>query len=127
MSAMGYERGDMGHMGYYRQQYGNANTMEAQADLLARAAVYDSRDEFKFGMMPPRMGSMPAFAVPNGLGNTMSFEDATLTNRISPLVEEILAPPDTRPSPSSQPEGGRLAQQAFQNYEQDSQASYAVR
>jgi hypothetical protein len=124
---MGYDRKNMGDMGYYSQQSGNANSMEGQADLLARAAVFDPRDEFKFGMMPPRMGSMPALPTPQGLGNTMAFEDATLTSRLPPIVEEILAPPDTRPSPSSQPEGGRLAQQAFQNYIQDSEAPYAVR
>lgn len=98
-----------------------------QADLLARDAILDPRDDFKFGMMPPRMSSMPALAAPNGLGNVMAFEDAPLTSRISPLVERILNPPNTRPIPSSQPEGGRLAMQAFQNYQQDIEAPYAVR
>ena len=98
-----------------------------QADLLARAALLDPRDEFKFGSMPPRMGSAPALAVPNGLSNQPAFEDAPLTTRLSPMVEQILAPPDSRPSPSSQPVNGRLAQQAFLNWQQDDQAPYAVR
>ena len=98
-----------------------------QAELLAHAAILDPRDDFKFGMLPPRMGSAPALAAPNGLGNVMAFEDAPLTSRISPLVEKILVPPSTRPIPASQPEGGRLAMQAFQNYQQDIEAPYAVR
>ena len=98
-----------------------------QADLLAQAALLDPRDEFKFGSMPPRMGSAPALAVPNGLSNQPAFEDAPLTTRLSPMVEQILAPPDSRPSPSSQPVHGRLAQQAFLNWQQDDQAPYAVR
>lgn len=98
-----------------------------QAGLLAEAALSDPRDDYKFGMLPPRMASAPALAAPNGLGNVMAFEDAPLTSRISPLVEKILVPPSTRPIPASQPEGGRLAMQAFQNYQQDIEAPYAVR
>ncbi len=95
--------------------------------LLAEAAILNPRDEFKFGWLPPRMGSAPALAEPNGLKNAMIFQDAPLTSRISPLVEEILIPPSTRPIPASQPEGGRLAMQAFLNYQQDVEAPYAVR
>ncbi len=98
-----------------------------QAELLAQAPLLDPRDDFKFGMLPPRMGSAPALAAPNGLGNVMAFEDAPLTSRISPVVEKILIPPSTRPIPASQPEGGRLAMQAFQNYQQDIEAPFAVR
>ncbi len=98
-----------------------------QAELLAQAPLLDPRDDFKFGMLPPRMGSAPALAAPNGLGNVMAFEDAPLTSRISPVVEKILIPPSTRPIPGSQPEGGRLAMQAFQNYQQDIEAPFAVR
>ena len=106
---------------------GGDGGISQQAELLAQAPLLNPRDDFKFGMLPPRMGSMPALAAPNGLGNVMAFEDAPLTSRISPLVEKILVPPSTRPIPASQPEGGRLAMQAFQNYQQDVEAPYAVR
>ena len=95
--------------------------------LLAAEAILNPRDEFKFGMLPPRMGSAPTLAEPNGLKNAMTFQDAPLTSRISPVVEKILIPPSTRPIPASQPEGGRLAMQAFLNYQQDIEAPYAVR
>jgi hypothetical protein len=76
--------------------------------------------------LPERNGIAAPLAVSNGRSNQIFYGDASATTRVSNDVQQILSP-SQGPSPASQPENGRLAQRAFQNYSQDIQAPYAVR
>ena len=77
--------------------------------------------------LPPRFGL--AAPIPEGLGNQFSYASPDFGNRISPFVQSILAPPLFRnpPGSSGQPELGRQAQLAYENYLQDVSSPYAVR
>ena len=78
--------------------------------------------------LPPRFSTAPLIGMPTGVANQFAYESPSLTTRISPLVQSILSPGGVLPPGTpGQPQGGRLAQQAFQNYIQDVSVPYAVR